>query len=70
MEQPSSTANVQRGNLRLGRKSDLEKLQGHPPRAETAIPVKWITQRVNLGIWESATTRLHAWKKRHAKPQA
>ena len=27
---------------------------------------QWIAARLHLGTWKSATTRLHAWKKRNA----
>ena len=34
-------------------------------RTETTLSVKWIAARLHMGTWKSATTRLHAWKKRN-----
>ena len=53
--------------LGLRLKSDPAKLRiASRVRAETIVPVKWIAQRLRMGSWKSATTRLHAWKKRKA----
>ncbi len=55
-------------DLPLRRKSDPGKLQmASRIRVETTLSVKWIAQRLHMGSWKSATTRLHDWKKRDAK---
>jgi len=30
---------------------------------ETTLPIKWIANRVGMGSWKSASSRLHFWKK-------
>jgi putative transposase len=54
--------------------ADLEKRHKSDPgklalaarlRRETTLPVKWITTRLGMGTWKSASTRLQTWKKAH-----
>jgi hypothetical protein len=32
-------------------------------RRETTLPMKWISTRLPMGTWRSASTRLQTWKK-------
>jgi hypothetical protein len=51
-------------DLKLRLKSDPAKLQiASRLRGETTLPIRWIADRLNLGTWKSATTRLHTWKR-------
>ena len=53
-------------DLTRRRKSDPGKLEiAGRVRQETTLPVKWIANRLHMGSWKSATTRLHVWKKQH-----
>jgi hypothetical protein len=51
-------------DLKLRLKSHPAKLQiASRQRGETTLPIRWVAERLNLGTWKSATTRLHTWKR-------